>query len=94
MKEEIFIDGQLCAIVLGADYDKSGIQFFTSNELSQQLASMSYKPGKIIPAHTHQPVRREVLYTQEALFIRKGKIAGRLLLGRARISPESHPSDR
>ena len=74
MKEEIFIDGQLCAIVLGADYDKSGIQFFTSNELSQQLASMSYKPGKVIPAHTHRPVRREVLYTQEALFIRKGKL--------------------
>jgi mannose-6-phosphate isomerase-like protein (cupin superfamily) len=74
MKEEIFIDGKLCAIVLRAVYDESGIQFFTSNELSQQLASMSYGPGKIIPAHTHQLVRREVLYTQEALFIRKGKL--------------------
>ena len=74
MKEEIFIDGQLCAIVLKASYDESGIQFFTSNELSQQLASMSYGPGKIIPAHTHQLVSREALYTQEALFIRKGKL--------------------
>jgi hypothetical protein len=74
MSEEIFIDGALCAIVLSAGYDKTGIQFFTPNELSQQLASMSYKPGKIIPAHTHRPVRREVLYTQEALFIRKGKL--------------------
>jgi mannose-6-phosphate isomerase-like protein (cupin superfamily) len=74
VKEDIIIDGQLCAIVLGAAYDESGIQFFTANDLSQQLASMSYKPGKIIPAHTHQPVRREVLYTQEALFIRKGKL--------------------
>jgi quercetin dioxygenase-like cupin family protein len=74
LKEEIFIDGQLCAIVIGAEYDRSGIQFFTSNELSQQLASMSYKQGKVIPAHTHRPVRREVLYTQEALFIRKGKL--------------------
>jgi hypothetical protein len=74
MKEEIIIDGQLCAIILKADYDESGIQFFTANDLSQQLASMSYKPGKIIPAHTHQLVRREVFKTQEALFIRKGKL--------------------
>jgi mannose-6-phosphate isomerase-like protein (cupin superfamily) len=74
VKEDIVIDGKLCAIILKADFDQSGIQFFTSNELSQQLASMSYKPGKIIPAHTHRPVRREVFYTQEALFIRKGKL--------------------
>jgi mannose-6-phosphate isomerase-like protein (cupin superfamily) len=38
------------------------------------LASMSYAPGKVIAAHTHNPVRREVLFTQEALFIRKGKL--------------------
>jgi mannose-6-phosphate isomerase-like protein (cupin superfamily) len=72
--EEVRIDGELFAIILPASFDKRGIQFFTANELSQQLASMSYSPGKIIPAHTHNPVRREVSYTQEALFIRKGKI--------------------
>jgi len=74
MKEEIVIDGHLCAIILSADFDEPGIQFFTSNELSQQLASMSYSAGKVIPAHTHNLVRREVSYTQEALFIRKGKV--------------------
>jgi mannose-6-phosphate isomerase-like protein (cupin superfamily) len=74
MKEDIVIDGQLCAIILKAAYDESGIQFFTANDLSQQLASMSYRPGKVIPAHTHQLVRREVFHTQEALFIRKGKL--------------------
>jgi hypothetical protein len=73
-KEEIVIDGCLCAIILRSEYDESGIQFFTDSELSQQLASMSYKSGKIIPAHTHQLVRREVRDTQEALFIRKGKL--------------------
>ena len=35
---------------------------------------MSYGPGKVIPAHTHNLVPREVSYTQEALFIRKGKV--------------------
>jgi mannose-6-phosphate isomerase-like protein (cupin superfamily) len=74
MKEEIIIDGQLCAIILPADFDEPGIHFFTSNDLSQQLASMSYAPGKTIPAHTHNRVSREVSYTQEALFIRKGKL--------------------
>jgi hypothetical protein len=74
MKQEIILDGELCAIILPASYDEPGIEFFTSNELSQQLASMSYSVGKVIPAHTHNPVRREVSYTQEALFIRKGKV--------------------
>jgi hypothetical protein len=74
MKEEVIIDGQLCAIILPADFDEPGIHFLTSNDLSQQLASMSYEHGKVIPAHTHNPVPREVSYTQEALFIRKGKV--------------------
>jgi mannose-6-phosphate isomerase-like protein (cupin superfamily) len=74
MKEEIVIDGQICAIILPADFDEPGIHFFTPNDLSQQLASMSYAPGKVIQAHTHNTVRREVSYTQEALFIRKGKV--------------------
>jgi hypothetical protein len=74
MKENIIINGQLCAIILYARYDEPGIRFFTPNEFSQQLASMSYQPGKIIPAHTHNSVHREVTMTQETLFIRKGKV--------------------
>ena len=35
---------------------------------------MSYPRGKLIPAHTHNAVRRNILYTQEALFVRKGRI--------------------
>lgn len=74
MKEDIVLDGQLCAIVLRSSYDEPGIQFFTPGEFSQQLASMSYAAGKVIPSHTHNPVLREVLHTQETLFIRKGKV--------------------
>jgi hypothetical protein len=72
--DEVRVDGELCAMILPACYDKPGIQFFTRGELSQQLASMSYPAGTIIPSHTHNPVRREVFYTQEALFIRKGSV--------------------
>lgn len=74
LKEEIILDGELCAIIILADYDQQGIQFFTSDELSQQLASMSYPQGTVIPPHTHNPIKREVFYTQEALFIRKGRV--------------------
>jgi hypothetical protein len=74
MKEDIIIDNQLCAIILRSSFDQPGIQFFTPNDFSQQLASMSYSPGKVIPSHTHNPVQREVLHTQETLFIRKGKV--------------------
>ena len=69
--EEVQIDGELCAIIVSVQHDDLGIQFFTPNEYSQQIASMSYPSGKVIPAHTHNPVRREVFYTQEALFIRR-----------------------
>ena len=74
MKEEIHIEGRLCAVILKQSFDEPGIQFFTPNDFSQQLASMSYQPGKVIPAHTHNPVQREVMHTQETLFIRKGKV--------------------
>jgi len=72
--EEIVFDEQLCAIIIRADYQESGIHFFTPPNLSQQLASMSYRAGKIISAHTHNAVPREVSYTQETLFIRKGRL--------------------
>jgi len=64
----------LLAIILRAGFDKPGIHFFTPNELSQQLAYMRHPAGKVIPAHLHNPVPREVEYTQEVLFIRRGRL--------------------
>src|SRR5579862_3352549 len=74
MKEEIVLDGTLCAIILTSSFDELGIQFFTPHEFSQQLASMSYPAGRMIQPHMHNPVPREVFFTQEALFIRRGKL--------------------
>jgi len=85
MNEDIVIDGQLCAIILYASYDQPGIQFFTANELSQQLASMSYAPGKAIRAHTHNPVQREVFSHRRRFLFARAKSAW-FFYGRARIS--------
>jgi hypothetical protein len=72
--EKIENNGELLCIIIRHDFNKDGISFFTPNDLSQQLAFMKHPAGKIIEAHVHNPVPREVHYTQEALFIRKGKI--------------------
>jgi hypothetical protein len=64
----------LMAIIVRHDYRELGVNFFTSNELSQQLAYMRHPTGKIIEPHVHNSVPREVQYTQEALFIRRGKL--------------------
>jgi len=64
----------LYAIIIKNSFKAEGIQFFTPNEYSQQLAYMRHPKGKEILPHIHNPVPREVLYTQETLFIKKGKL--------------------
>ena len=55
-------------------YNEPGIKFLTPDEFSQQLAFMKHPAGKVIKAHVHNPVSREVFFTKEVLFIRKGKL--------------------
>ena len=74
MIEEIKDNGALLAMILRADFNKPGITFFTPDDLSQQLAYMNHPTGKIILPHVHNPVPREVHYTQEVLVLRKGKL--------------------
>jgi mannose-6-phosphate isomerase-like protein (cupin superfamily) len=38
------------------------------------LAYMNHPAGKVILPHVHNPVLREVAYTQEVLFIRRGRL--------------------
>lgn len=72
--ENIIIRDQLLAIVIRHSFSKNGIHFFTPPDLSQQLAYMHHPAGRLIDAHVHNPVTRQVHYTQEVLFIRKGKL--------------------
>lgn len=72
MIERITHAAELMAIIVRAAFKEPGINFFTPNELSQQLAYMCHPAGKIIQPHVHNPVPREVYFTQEVLFIRKG----------------------
>ncbi|MFM6081494.1 MAG: hypothetical protein ACKPCI_23775, partial [Dolichospermum sp.] len=74
MIEKITNQEQLLAIIISHRFNKSGIHFFTPDELSQQLAYMHHPTGKIIQPHVHNPVPRQVSYTQEVLFIKQGKL--------------------
>lgn len=67
-------NNQILAIIIKADYSKDGVEFFTPNDFSQQLAFMKHPKGKVIDAHIHNIVSREVKYTKEVLVIRKGKL--------------------
>ncbi len=72
--ETIGRDGQMYALIVRASFREPGIHFFTPGELSQQLAYMRHPTGKLIPPHVHNPVAREVHYTQEVLLIRAGRL--------------------
>ncbi|MEX2230709.1 MAG: hypothetical protein WD824_01005 [Cyclobacteriaceae bacterium] len=74
MVEEVKYQGELLALIVRNSFHKPGIHFFTSGEWSQQLAYMNHPKGKIIEPHVHNPVKREVHYTQEVLFIKRGRI--------------------
>jgi mannose-6-phosphate isomerase-like protein (cupin superfamily) len=72
--EHVRFGEQLYAIIVRASFREQGITFFSSPELSQQLAFMSHPKGKSIAPHRHNKVTREVHFTQEVLLIQKGKL--------------------
>jgi mannose-6-phosphate isomerase-like protein (cupin superfamily) len=74
MIETITHDGVLLALIIPGQFREHGVHFFTPPELSQQLAFMRHPAGKAIDAHVHNPVARNVVATQEVLFIRSGKM--------------------
>ena len=65
---------RLIAIIIKNNYKCEGVDFITPNEYSQQLAYMHHPAGKTIGAHVHNLVHRNVVLTQEVLFIKKGKL--------------------
>ena len=74
MINSIINKGQTLAIILRTTYKEKGINFFTPNEFSQQLAYMNHPSGYEIQPHLHNAVQREVHFTKEVLFIKSGKV--------------------
>jgi mannose-6-phosphate isomerase-like protein (cupin superfamily) len=72
--EVVGFDGVVYAMIIRASFTDEGVNFFTPDDFSQQLAFMRHPAGRIIDAHVHNPVSREVRYTLEVLFIRRGRL--------------------
>ena len=70
--EEIKKKNKLLAMIIRNNYLCEGVDFVTPSEYSQQVAYMCHPTGKKIDAHVHNMVHRNVVLTQEVLFIKKG----------------------
>lgn len=70
--EEIKKKNKLLAMIIRNDFTCEGVDFITPNAYSQQVAYMHHPAGKMIDAHIHNLVHRNVVMTQEVLFIKKG----------------------
>ena len=72
--EQIKLNARIIAIIIYSEYNKDGIEFFTPGEFSQQLGYMKHKKGDTIQEHIHILQPREINYTQETLFIKRGRV--------------------
>ena len=74
MIEQIINNNKLLSVIIRTNYKSEGINFFTPDEFSQQLAYMNRAKNYVIPPHVHNTVQRDVHFTQEVLFIKSGKV--------------------
>ena len=72
--EDIKKKDKLLAMIIRNDYICEGVDFITPSEYSQQVAYMHHPTGKVNDAHVHNLVHRNVVLTQEVLFIKKGRL--------------------
>jgi len=72
--EIVKFNDQIICIIIRNDYSSQGVEFFTPENFSQQMAYMSHPPKKLIEPHVHKKNTRSIFFTQEVLFIKRGKI--------------------
>ena len=80
----------ILALILPAGFTGDGIQFFTPDSFSQQLGYMNRPKGHVVPPHDHTAVPRTIEWTQEALFVRRGRVRLDIYLPETREYFASH----
>ena len=53
---------------------EDGLSFFSEDEDYIQVGTWGYDAPKELLAHTHKEVHRDVAWTQEVIFVKKGRI--------------------
>lgn len=74
MIENVIHNQKLLSVIIRTNYKSDGIEFFTPDDFSQQLAYMNRAKNYVIPPHVHNAVQRDVHFTQEVLVIKSGKV--------------------
>jgi len=75
MKTEKIMDGDLILAVIIRDTDwEEGLNFVSSEGDYQQVGIWGYDKGKKLAPHIHLSEPREVLRTQEVVFVKDGRI--------------------
>ena len=72
--ERIAHGRDVLAVIIPSGFSSEGIQFFTPKDYSQQLGFIRHTAGKRVQEHTHKPQDRIITYTQEVLFVRRGRV--------------------
>ena len=80
MIEKILYKKQLFALIVKGQYrKKSGVNFFTSKEATQQFGYIKHKKNHIIKPHCHKKRLTKILKTTEVLLLLKGDFESRCL---------------
>jgi mannose-6-phosphate isomerase-like protein (cupin superfamily) len=74
MIERIVDNSTELAVIVRSSFFKEGIEFLTPGTYSQQLGYMCRPADYVIAPHVHNPIAREVHYTNEVLFIKSGSV--------------------
>ena len=73
MIEKIFHKNKMYALIVRSKFrKKSGINFFTSKEATQQFGYMKHKKNYLIMPHKHNKRLTKILITTEVIIIFKG----------------------
>jgi len=75
MNTEKIIHNNLLLAVIARDEDwQEGLNFISSDVDFVQVGFWYYKKGKRLLSHMHLEAKREVLKTQEVIFVKKGSL--------------------
>jgi hypothetical protein len=66
--------GNQLGLIVRSAFSAEKIDFLTPDTFGQQVAYMKRPQGEIIQAHIHESISRQLIGTQEVLYIRKGRI--------------------
>ena len=75
MIKNITYKNKSLALIIRSSYlKKKGINFFTNNNLSQQVAFMNHKKNHVIQPHLHRKRLKKIYDTTEVLIILNGSL--------------------